>query len=98
MNNNIRKIRRDGTVSTFAGSLRQTAGTTDGQGTAAFFNGPTGITRDNSGNIYVLDAISGLIRKIMPDGLVTTIAGSTAGFQDGIGSNAQFAFLYATNP
>lgn len=98
MNNNIRKITPDGIVATLAGSLTQTKGVDDGQATDALFSGPTGLTLDKLGNIYVVDAINGLIRKISADGSVTTLAGSTAGFQDGIGSNAKFNFLYATNP
>ena len=98
MNNNIRKITPDGIVATLAGSLTQTKGVDDGQATDALFSGPTGLTLDKLGNIYVVDAINGLIRKISADGSVTTLAGSTAGFQDGTGSKAKFNFLYATNP
>lgn len=98
MNNNIRKIQPTGTVVTLAGSRNLGSGSTDGPGSMALFFGPTGITVDASGNSYVVDSINGLIRKIAADGTVSTLAGSTAGFQDGQGSDAQFNFLYATNP
>ena len=98
MNNNIRQIQPTGEVVTLAGATDQTSGSTDGPGASALFFGPTGITVDATGNSYVVDAINGLIRKIASDGTVTTLAGSTAGFQDGQGSAAQFNFLYATNP
>lgn len=99
MNNNIRQISTDGTVTTLAGSQTQTSGTTDGSGSDALFFGPTGITlNESTQTLYVLDAINGFIRSIGPDGSVTTLAGSTAGFQDGTGSAAQFNFVYATNP
>jgi hypothetical protein len=98
MNNNIRKINTDSTVVTVAGSQDQTIGAVDGQGVNALFSGPTGITINKStGVLYVLDAISGLIRTITPDGLVGTLAGSTAGFEDGTGSSAKFRFIYNNN-
>lgn len=74
VNNLIRKITPDGTVSTFAGS--GAAGAADSLGTAASFNGPAGIAVDVSGNVYVADSNNNLIRKITPGGLVSTIAGS----------------------
>lgn len=94
MNNAIRQISPQGIVTTVAGSLVQESGIADGPGEDARFFGPTGVAVDASGYIYVVDAINGLIRKIRPDGVVTTLAGSTAGFRDGTGSNAQFNFLY----
>ena len=86
-NNKIRKITSGGVVSTFAGS---TEGYTDGIGTTAQFQSPYGICIDNSGNLYVADTNNVKIRKITPTGIVTTLAGSEQGFNDGIGSSAQF--------
>jgi len=88
-NNLIRKITPAGVVSTFAGSGNQ--GITDGAGTLASFDAPTGITADASGNLYVADAGNNLIRKITPAGVVSTIAGSdTTGSVNGIGNAASF--------
>lgn len=84
-NHKIRKISPDGLVSTLAGS---TQGFADGQGTAAKFNITNRITIDGEGNLFVSDFDK--IRKISSTGLVTTVAGSTTGFKDGIGSSAQF--------
>jgi len=74
-------------VTTFAGS---TAGYADGNGTQAKFNSPTGLTVDASGNVYVADLLNSKIRKITPDGTVSTIAGTTAGYLDGAGADAKF--------
>lgn len=85
----IRKIAPGGLVSTLAGS---TIGFADGQGAAAKFNGPSGLTVDNSGNVYVADCSNHRIRKIDPSGNVTTIVGSgAAGFYDAQGVQAQLS-------
>jgi len=88
-NNRIRKIFPDGTVSTLAGSKRD--GFVDGVGGAAQFNLPFGIVVDGTGVIYVADMYNNRIRKILPDGTVSTLAGSgEGGFADGVGKRAEF--------
>jgi sugar lactone lactonase YvrE len=84
----ILKIDAGGKVSTLAGSAE--SGDVDGQGAVARFNWPFGIALDKDGNLYVADTFNHKIRKITPDGTVSTLAGSTQGFKDGIGTNAQF--------
>lgn len=90
----IRKITPAGQVTTLAGSAG-TIGSTDGQGSAARFDGPSGIAVDSNGTIYVSDSGNATIRKITPGGLVSTLAGSpgAGGSTDGQGAAATF-----TNP
>jgi len=71
----IRKIDNNGFVSTLAGSAYVT-GSLDGVGTNASFNRPYGLTLDNEGNILVADEWNHKIRRITPEGTVTTVAGS----------------------
>jgi sugar lactone lactonase YvrE len=79
-NHTIRKIAPNGFVVTFAG-LAGESGHVDGKGAAARFNNPNALAADAAGNIYVADNGNGFVRKITPDGTVTTVAGR-AGFRD----------------
>jgi DNA-binding beta-propeller fold protein YncE len=92
----VYKIASTGTVTTIAGS--GTAGNGNGNGTSATFNTPTGIVVDSKGIIYVRDGGSQLIRRITTANDVTTIAGSSAGAVDGVGTAAAFtagdSFMY----
>ncbi len=77
-----------GTTTTIAGSTRSFA---DGTGKDAKFNFPQGIAVDASGNIYVADRSNHRIRKILPDGTTSTIAGTgNAGFTNGTVPVAKF--------
>ncbi|HEY5802452.1 MAG TPA: gluconolaconase [Lysobacter sp.] len=86
--NRIRRIGRDGVVSTVAGSVE---GFVDGTGMAAAFNTPSGLALDSAGNLYVADTGNHGIRKVSPQGVVSTVAGTgTPGHRDGPGAQAQF--------
>lgn len=86
-NNVIRKITSEGEVSIFAGP---SLGDVDGTGIEVQFNSPYGVATDTSGNVYVVDSGNYKIRKITPDGVVSTLAGSDIGYADGTGSEAMF--------
>ncbi len=92
-NSTIRKITPDGVVTTLAGNVHS-PGNQDGVGSAAHFNWPQGITVDGTGNVYVADTNNSTIRKVTPDGMVTTVAGlgGVSGNTDGVGSAARFDY------
>ncbi|GAB2857123.1 NHL repeat-containing protein [Hymenobacter ruber] len=90
-NGTVRKITPTGQVTTLAGDARR-GGHTDGTGATARFRALTGVAVDARGNVYVVDHLNALIRKISPAGEVTTLAGSALRFgtNDGTGAAARF--------
>lgn len=64
-------------------------GSADGDAANARFNGPIGIAATTDGKVYVSDTYNDRIRLI-ENGKVSTIAGSSRGFADGVGSSAKF--------
>ena len=91
----IRKVSPQGVTITLAG---WSSGFADGLGTAASFSGPTGIALDFGGNAIVTDSNNNCVRKVTPQGLVTTLAGTGADANgnpvDGAGSSATFSSPY----
>lgn len=81
------------TVTVVAGL--EAGGAADGPATSgAAFRDPRGLAHDAQGNIWVTEALNHTVRRIAPDGTVTTVAGTfgVAGTADGTGSAARFNF------
>ncbi|MEG1687310.1 MAG: hypothetical protein RR022_03345 [Angelakisella sp.] len=75
-------------VSTIAGST--VAGFADGLGIKASFDAPTGLATDTKGCLYLSDTGNHAIRHIDTKGIVTTLAGGTAGCAVGTLQQARF--------
>lgn len=85
-NNKIIKINPQGKAELFAGGARMGK---DGKGAGAGFNDTEGIAIDADDNLYIADGPC--IRKITPEAVVTTIAGTrNAGIRDGNWQTAAF--------
>ena len=97
----IFKVTPGGSVSTLAGggtdgNTDGDSGFQDGPGADALFNTPAGIAVDGDGNVFVAGSLNRRIRRVTPEGIVSTIAGSgeEGDASDGTGTAAGF---YAPN-
>jgi sugar lactone lactonase YvrE len=96
MNSVIKRLSADlSSITVVAGAL--TPGSSDGPADSARFSSPLGLAHDASGNIYVADTGNFTIRRIAPDGTVSTLAGTAgaSGTDDGTGANARFSRVTA---
>ncbi len=76
-NGRIRKVERDGIITTIAGQLDGPRLSGDGgPATTATFDYPNGMTVDKSGNLFIADYLNHRVRKITSDGVVSTVVGS----------------------
>lgn len=88
----VKLVPASGTETTIAGGIG--AGSADGTGAAAGFNGTQDLAWDSAGNLYIADSLNNTIRKVVvASGAVTTIAGMAgmSGSADGTGAAARFS-------
>jgi sugar lactone lactonase YvrE len=80
-NQRIRKVDRDGIIHTVAGSGKKGYSGDGGPATKAALKDPWGIAADREGNVYIADHHNRVVRRVDPEGKITTIAGTgDAGF------------------
>lgn len=90
-NNRVRKITPDGVVTTIAG--QGSAGLVNGIGVQARFHAPKALKVDGNGDLYVADQSNQAIRRISPNGTVTTLAGNgTIGLINAYGASSRFNY------
>jgi len=93
-NHRIRKVDKDGMISTVAGSgSGGSYGGDGGYATEARLNNPSGVTFDTSGNLYIADTGNQRIRKVDRYGIITTVAGNGTRGYSGDGGRATEAQL-----
>ncbi len=86
----IRRISRGGTVTAIAGKTWDW-GCVDGVGSAARFSVPAGMVVDSKGNLIVAEQSYYVLRRVTPDGTVTTLAGKSGeyGYVNGVGGEVR---------
>jgi hypothetical protein len=75
-NHRIRRIAPDGTITTVAGNGIAGSDGDGGPATGAAINTPHAVALDDAGNLFIADSLSARIRKVTPDGTITTVAGT----------------------
>jgi len=97
LNNRVRKVTPAGIISTVVGNGTAGHSGDGGPATSATIYEPFGVAVDASGNIYVVDEYSLRVRKVTPDGTISTIAGTGAQSYTGDGGPALSATFGSTN-
>jgi len=89
-NHRVRRISAQGIITTIAGAGADGFGGDGGPATSALLNGPQGVAVDTAGSVYIADTGNHRIRKVSPQGLITTVAGANpAGGDNGPATSAR---------
>ena len=91
-NQRIRKVDKNGIITTIAGNGNAAYGGDNGPATAASLNYPCGVVADQNGDVYVVDDVNNRVRKIS-NGTITTVAGNGSATYSGDGGPATAAAL-----
>jgi uncharacterized protein (TIGR03437 family) len=89
----IRKVSSNGVLTTVAGNGITSYWGDGGPATDAALHGPRGVAVDASGNLYIADTGNNVIRKVSPDGIIATLAGTGVAEYSGDGGPATSAQL-----
>ncbi len=89
----IRRISPDGVITTVAGNGQNTATGDGGPATQASIGQPYGVAVDGAGNLYIADNLNHVVRRVTPQGIITTVAGNRVKGFSGDGGPATRASL-----
>src|SRR5215217_6940191 len=92
----VRKVTPGGTISTFAGTATAGYSGDGGSATLARLYTPVGVHVDWSGNVYISDTGNHTVRKVVPGGTISTVAGTGVAGYTGNGGAATSAQI--SNP
>jgi len=93
LDDRVKKIAPDGTVSTIAGNGSAGFAGDGGPATSAQLNAPAGLAVDAANNLYIADFANNRVRKVTPDGVINTVAGTGTETYSGDGGPAIQASL-----
>ncbi|HYL35742.1 MAG TPA: hypothetical protein VEV17_07515 [Bryobacteraceae bacterium] len=89
----VRKVTPDGIIQSIAGTGEEGYSGDGGPATKARLNEPRGLAVDSANNLYIADTGNNVIRKVSPDGIITTVAGTGRAGYSGDGGPATSATL-----
>ncbi|SED12939.1 Ig-like domain (group 3) [Nocardioides exalbidus] len=92
-NGYVRKITPDGIITTIAGTGTSGYSGDGGPGTSAQIRSPYGVGVDAAGNVYFAEISNHVIRKVTPQGIISTYAGTGVAGSTGDGGQATLARL-----
>jgi sugar lactone lactonase YvrE len=92
-NHRVRRVGTDGIITTFAGTGTAGFSGDGGLATSAALSGPQSVAVDSAGNVYIADYGNARIRKVSPDGIIVTYAGTGTVGTGGLGGPATSAQL-----
>jgi uncharacterized protein (TIGR03437 family) len=92
-NHRVRRVSPDGIMSTVAGDGTPGFSGDGGPAIHAQLINPAGIAVDTSGNLYIADPSASEVRKVSPEGIISTVAGDGAQGYSGDGAPATGANL-----
>jgi RHS repeat-associated protein len=94
-NQRVRRVRADGIISTVAGNGQAGFSGDGGPATAARLYDPSDVAVGPDGSIYIADSVNHRIRRVGPDGIISTVAGGgTRSFTRGSGPATAAGLLY----
>lgn len=93
-NNRVRKVDATGIITTFAGNGTTGYSGDNAPATDARLNTPVGVSVAHDGSVYIADCHNNAIRRVVPTGIITTVAGTGAGGYNGDGIPATAAQLH----
>jgi sugar lactone lactonase YvrE len=91
--NRVRMVRKDGRITTLAGTGAVGSGGDGGPASQAQLYNPQGLAVDSAGNVYIADTLNNRIRRVDGDGTITTVAGLGEAGYAGDGKPAREARL-----
>ncbi len=96
-NNRIRRVDRQGNITTVAGDGKALQSNFNGAAPEASLNNPQSIALDREGNLFIADTYNHVIRKLDKSGKLTIFAGSVSGFggDGGAATKAQISLPQA---
>ncbi len=94
-NNRVRMITSSGTITTVAGNGMAGFAGDGGPAAAAMLNGPADVAVDQQGDLFITETSNRTVRKVSPDGMITTVADSGVGNGniEGVSADSGAVFL-----